>query len=158
MTFRPITTQTTIKSHRAAAMTSVSVEFQWQRLGSVQRDEQGLLAFPAAPRRPGLYRFRLCGNGNDRHYIGETDELRRRFQQYRTPGRSQQTNIRINAQFRDHIAAGGTIEVDIVDNRVTVTAAGTPLDVELADKAMRRLLEHAALIGDAAAGVELLNR
>ena len=135
----------------------VSVEFQWQGLGSVQRDEQGLLAFPAAPRRPGLYRFRLCSNGDDRHYIGETDELRRRFQHYRTPGRTQQTNIRINARFFDHMAAGGSIEVDIVDDRVAVTAAGTPLDVDLADKAMRGLLEHAALISDAAAGVELLN-
>ena len=135
----------------------VSVEFQWQGLGSVQRDEQGRLAFPAAPRRPGLYRFRLCGSGTELHYIGETDELRRRFQHYRTPGRTQQTNIRINARFCDHIAESGSIEVDIVDNGVAVTAAGAPLDVDLADKAVRGLLEHAALISDAATGVELLN-
>ena len=115
------------------------------------------LAFPAAPRRPGLYRFRLCGSGNDLHYIGETDDLRRRFQHYRTPWRTQQTNIRLNARLCNHNAKGGSIEVDIVDDRVTVTAAETPLDIDLADKAMRGLLEHAALISDAAAGVELLN-
>ena len=135
----------------------VSVEFQWRGLGSVQRDERGLLVFPAAPRRPGLYRFRLCGDADDRHYIGETDELRRRLQQYRTPGRKQQTNIRINARFCDHMVAGGSIEVDIVDGRVAVSAAGTALEVDLAHKIMRGLLEHAALVSDAATGVDLLN-
>ena len=137
---------------------TVSVEFQWQGLGTLRRDELGGLTFPIAPRRPGVYRFRLCGNGHDQHYIGETDELRRRFQHYRTPGPSQQTNIRLNERFRVHMAAGGSIDVDIVDDKVAVTAGGTPLDIDLADKATRRLLEHAAVTGEAAAGVELLNR
>lgn len=136
----------------------VSVEFQWQGLGRILHDKNGALAFPVAPRQPGLYRFRLCGNGDDRHYIGETDGLRRRFQQFRTPGRTQQTNIRINAQFHDHMTAGGSIEVDIVDDNVEVTAGGTPLEVDLGDKAMRLLLEQAATIQDTGAGVELLNR
>ena len=86
---------------------AVSVQFQWQGLGTMRRDEKDLLTFPVAPRRPGLYRFRLCGIGQIRHYIGETDELRRRFQHYRTPGRTQQTNIRLNERFRVHMAAGG---------------------------------------------------
>ena len=135
----------------------VSVEFQWQPLGRLEQDENGRLLFPAAPRQPGLYRFRLLGNGDIRHYIGETDELRRRFQHYRTPGPSQKTNIRMNEEFRQHFAACGTIEVDIAPNGVSVSSAGTPLRVDLADKAMRRLLEHAALVSEAGAGVKLLN-
>ena len=83
---------------------------------------------------------------------------RRRFQNYRTPGKSQQTNIRMNGEFRDRMAAGGSIEIDIVVDHIDVMAAGQPVRVDLRDKAMRRLLEHAALVDEAAAGVQLLNR
>ena len=107
--------------------------------------------FPAALRRFGLYRFRFRGNGLDRHCVGETDELQRRFQQYRTPGRSQQTNIGMNAEFRAHPAAGRNIEVDIV-------AGGEPVRADLADKAIRRLPERAALVEGAAFGTIFLNR
>ena len=134
------------------------LEFRWQLLGQVRSDEDGRLLFPSAPRRPGLYRFRLSGRGPARHYVGETEELRRRFQQYRTPGPTQQTNIRMSAEFADHLSGGGCIGVDIVTGEIMVLAAGAPIQVDLAGKAMRRLLEHAALVDEAASGVTLLNR
>ncbi len=136
----------------------VSVEFQWQPLGRLEQDENGRLLFPVAPRQPGLYRFRLLGNGDIRHYIGETDELRRRFQHYRTPGPSQKTNIRMNEEFRQHFSAGGTIEVDITSDGISVSIAGAVLVGDVADRAIRRLLEHAALVSEGGAGVKLLNR
>ena len=136
----------------------IRLEFNWQFLGKLRHDGNGRLQFPTAPRQPGLYRFRLCGNGPARRYVGETDELRRRFQHYRTPGPSQQTNIRMNAEFRDHMATGGSIEVDTVIDKIDVIADGEPVRVDLANKAMRRLLEHAALVDEAAAGTKLLNR
>ena len=135
----------------------IRLKFHWQCLGPVQAEDNGKLLFPVAPRRPGLYRFRLSGNGGARHYVGETDELRRRFQQYRTPGNSQPTNLRMNAEFREHLTAGGRIRVDIVIEEIAVLAAGEPVEVNLAGKAMRRLLEHAALVDEAAAGTKLLN-
>ena len=137
---------------------SIALEFHWQSLGRMRVDANDGLQFPVAPRRPGLYRFRLRDNGIARHYVGETDELRRRFQNYRTPGKSQQTNIRMNAEFRDHMAAGGSIEIDIVVDKIHVNATGQPVQVDLSDKAMRRLFEHAALVDEAAAGIQLLNR
>ena len=136
----------------------IALEYRWHSLGQVQTDADGRLLFPAAPRRPGLYRFRLRGNGVARHYVGETDDLRRRFQNYRTPGKSQQTNIRMNGEFRDHMAAGGSIEIDIVVDSIDVMAIGQPVRVNLSDKAIRRLLEHAALVDEATAGIQLLNR
>ena len=136
----------------------IRLEFHWQLLGRVRPDDGGRLAFPSAPRRPGLYRFRLTGEGASRHYVGETDELQRRFQHYRTPGKSQQTNIRMNAVFREHLAAGGSIELDIVVDRIDVVVGAEPVSVDLGNKAMRRLLEHAALVDEAAAGAILLNR
>ena len=142
----------------ARSSVRVFVEFEWRPLGRAEPDESGRLLFPSAPRQPGLYRFRLLGNDDIRHYIGETDELRRRFQHYRTPGPSQKTNIRMNEEFRQHFATGGTIEVDIATDGISVSSAGASLSVDLADKAMRRLLEHAALVSEAGAGVRLLNR
>ena len=137
----------------------IFVEFEWRFLGRLKQDEDGRLLFPGAPRQPGLYRFRLLGSNEIRHYIGETDDLRRRFQHYRTPGPSQKTNIRINEEFHRHFAAGGTIEVDIATDGISVsTSAGVPARVDLADKAVRRLLEHAALVSEAGAGVKPLNR
>ena len=136
----------------------VSLEFQWRPLGRLQLGEDGRLKFPVAPGKPGLYRFRFVGGSDSRLYIGETDELRRRFQHYRTPGVRQQTNIRINEEFRRRMEAGGDIEVDIVHDRIAVSSAGAPVGVDLADKAVRRLLEHAALVSEAAAGAKLLNR
>ena len=135
----------------------IDLQFHWRALGPLRMDTSRGLIFPVAPRRPGLYRFRLCGNGVARHYVGETDELRRRFQNYRTPGKSQQTNIRMNGEFRDHMAAGGSVEIDIVVDNIDITAAGQPVRVDLSDNAVRRLFEHAALVDEAAAGVQLLN-
>lgn len=136
----------------------VAVEFHWRPLGRLKQDENGRLLFPSAPRQPGLYRFRLLGSDDIHHYIGETDELRRRFQHYRTPGPSQKTNIRMNEEFHRHFAAGGTIGVDIATDGISVSSAGATLNVDLADKAMRRLLEYATLVSEAGAGVKLLNR
>ena len=135
----------------------IRLEFHWRAIGEVRPDGDGL-QFPAAPRRPGLYRFRLVGKGSARHYVGETDQLQRRFQHYRTPGRSQQTNIRMNAEFRDHLATGGRIEIDIVTEEIAVVASGESINVDLAGKAMRCLLEHAALVDEASGGAMLLNR
>ena len=136
----------------------IALEYHWQSLGQVRIDANGRLLFPAAPRQPGLYRFRLRDTGAARHYVGETDILQRRFQHYRTPGDRQQTNVRMNRKFLDHLAARGTIKVDIVIDGVDIVAGNQSVCVDLANKAVRRLLEHAALVDEAAAGVQLLNR
>ena len=136
----------------------VQLEFNWRSLGQIQPDRDGRLRFPTAPQQPGLYRFRLCANGIARHYVGETDDLRRRFQNYRTPGNSQQTNIRMNCEFRDHLTVGGNIEVDVAVDGINVVAGANPVPVDLANKDLRRLLEHGALVEEAAVGAMLLNR
>ena len=56
------------------------------------------------------------------------------------------------------MARGGAIEVDIAIDRISVSTAGTPLSVDLADQTVRRLLEHAARIAEIGTGVELMNR
>ena len=140
------------------ARVQLSLDFQWQSLGEMQSPGTGVLDFPLAPGCPGLYRFRLCRHGRPRHYIGETDNLRRRFQQYRTPGASQQTNIRMNNCLTEHLGSGGTIAVDISTGEIVLSTRGETIPANLANKATRRLLEHAALVIEVTADAELLNR
>lgn len=136
----------------------VSVEFRWKSLGRVERDGRGDLVFPAPPRGPGLYRFRLCGEGVEKHYVGESEELRRRFQQYRKPGPSQRTNLRMNDDCQRHLLSGGRVEVDIATDEMAISLGDVPFRVDLADKVTRSLLEQAALVSAMASGTEMLNR
>ena len=154
------TSSSNIANSRASndARVQLSLDFQWQFLGEMQSPGTGVLDFPPAPGCPGLYRFRLCRHGRPRHYIGETDDLRRRFQQYRTPGASQQTNIRMNSCLTEHLGSGGIIAVDISTGEIVLSTRGETIPVNLANKATRRLLEHAALVIEVTADAEVLNR
>jgi hypothetical protein len=91
----------------------LSVGMTWRTLGYLTLGDSGNLVFPPVPDIAGLYRFRLLGAGQSRHYIGETVRLRWRFSHYANSGPSQATNIRINALLHKHLEAGETIEIDI---------------------------------------------
>ena len=135
----------------------VELRFRWDHLGRIDYDKAERLAFPSIPNGPGLYRFRLRGS-EEQHYIGEADDLRRRFQQFRTPGKGQPTNNRINSEIRTVLDGGDRVEVDIAVAKLRVAVNETLFPVDLYDKAMRVLLEHAALIAAASVGTPLLNR
>lgn len=136
----------------------LSVGMTWRVLGRLTLDDSGKLVFPAVPDIAGLYRFRLLGAGQSRHYIGETVRLRRRFSHYANPGPSQATNIRINALLRGHLEAGERIEIDIMTVADSMVIAGTAMLVNFTDKATRRLFEHAAIVAEGGEAVESLNR
>lgn len=136
----------------------LSVGMTWRVLGQLTLDDSGKLIFPVVPESPGLYRFRLLGAGQSRHYIGETVRLRRRFSHYANPGPSQATNIRINALLREHLEAGERIEIDIMTEAGSMVIAGNPVPVNFSDKATRRLFEHAAIVAEGGEEVESLNR
>lgn len=136
----------------------LALTMQWMRIGLVTLDHEGALRFPPAPNVPGLYRFRLIGGNSLRCYIGETVDLRRRFAHYRNPGPTQATNIRLNELLREHAGTGGRTELDVITGPVTLVIGSVPTDADLADKATRRLLEHAALVGQDGTAVDSLNR
>jgi hypothetical protein len=77
--------------------------FDWCPIGKVSLDAHGKLRFPAAPSAPGLYRFSIHSASRDSAYVGETDNVQRRFQGYRTPGVTQSTNIRIRQRLVDDL-------------------------------------------------------
>ncbi|MBS9405490.1 hypothetical protein KG088_17950 [Halomonas sp. TRM85114] len=136
----------------------LAIGMTWRTLGSLTLDESGKIVFPPVPDVAGLYRLRLPGAGQSRHYIGETVRLRRRFYHYANPGPSQATNIRINALLREHLEAGESIKIDIMTDADSMVIAGATMPVNFLNKATRRLFEHAAIVSEDGAEIESLNR
>ncbi len=140
----------------------ISLVFQWILLGRVKTDDDGKLKFPEAPRCPGLYRFQLENSEVNRNcvYIGETEQLRNRFQHYRTPGSGQPTSKKLNKLLLKHLAKGEVVKVYIAAKEIKLTMAdkSSEYTVDLANKYLRRLLENSALTKEEASGAALLNR
>jgi hypothetical protein len=110
---------------------------------------------------PGLYRLTLTGGvagARPQVYIGETDNLRRRLSSnYRSPGPTQQTSLRVNALLRSHLAAGGQVDVAVVTVAV-VHLRGDDQALDLRRKAGRLLAENAALVlAQATADADIMN-
>lgn len=125
----------------------VRVSFQWYDAGVVAHDAGGKPAFSTLERTPGLYRMTLTHGSLTRPqvYIGETDNLRRRLAgNYRNPGPTQQTSLRVNALLRDHLLAGGTVHLAVATS-ATARIGGIEQPLDLSRKASRLLAENAAL-------------
>lgn len=149
---------TVLKAAPTAAAHDIALAFEWKMLGNVILDANGNVAFPSVTSGAGLYRLRLDGIGRSQVYIGESVNLRRRFGNYRGPGPTQQTSLRINALLKESIAAGAVIAVDIVTEDVKLSINGVQVSVDLTDKAMRRMIEHAAIVATGGTDIEIANR
>jgi hypothetical protein len=127
----------------------VRVVFQWSSAGMVELDAGGKPVFGPLEDKPGLYRLTLTGGAagaRPQVYIGETDNLRRRLSNnYRSPGPSQRTSLRVNALLRSHIAAGGEVDLAVATVAV-VHMRGDEQVLDLRRKAGRLLAENAALV------------
>lgn len=122
----------------------------WREIGEVRLGSDGKLMMPDPGAVPGIYRFRLAGGDAPSVYIGESDDVRRRFGHYRNPGPSQRTNVRMNERMRARLAEGGIVQVAVVTGAVLrVAECAEPLDLER--RASRLLLEE-HLLGEARDG------
>jgi hypothetical protein len=133
-------------------LTRVNVEFGfvWNERGDIRIDEFERLVFPSVSAGPGLYRFCFVRDHSASVYIGETIQLNRRFQQYRTPGIRQQTNLRLNRDICDALKAGRKVTASVL------TEIDAP-ELELTRKHDRVLLEHGAIMCARIDGQEILN-
>jgi hypothetical protein len=123
--------------------TACTLRFGWGNVGTVLLDESGKLRFPNLPIKPGLYQFRIHGpKGDVGRYVGETDNLQRRFAHYRNPGLTQPTNLRLN----EVLGQGGNVELAIVIDGAWITRNGQEEIADLTNKNVRRLFENVALI------------
>jgi hypothetical protein len=126
----------------------VRVWLQWRARGAAVLDAGRRVAFATMPEAPGLYRFTLTDHvAPERRqvYLGETDNLRRRMANYRTPGSGQPTNVRLNALLLGHLAAAGKVEVSVA-SEATTWLSGSKLPLDMSRKASRLLAENAALV------------
>lgn len=122
-----------------------TVDLEWRILGTVELDGKGSLRFPAMPIEPGIYRFAVSGPELSAVYIGETDNLKRRMQHYRTPGPTQVTNRRLKNELGRVLRTDGRVEVSVAtDARLVVD--GHKALANMRHKAYRVLVEHAALV------------
>lgn len=124
---------------------ALTVRFDWVPLGAVSLDAYDRLDFPRAPSVPGVYQFALAQDGSSLFYIGQADNIARRLQHYRTPGPSQQTNIRLNRLMTDTLAAGGRVTLSMIAANAAVDVHGKGRSINLGSKFERVLLEHAAI-------------
>ena len=143
---------------RTKASPILSIDFDWIPVGSVSLDANGRLKFPHAPKFPGLYQFKLIQSPTPHLYTGQADNLARRMQHYRTPGKSQQTNIRLNRLMIDTLTDGGRISVSIITSGATVDISGNRRPIDLNSKLERVLLEHVAISVAIETGAIILNK
>lgn len=137
-------------------MTDVDVHLAWRPLGEVVL-QGGKLEFPKPPPLPGVYWLHFPTNdGPGGAYIGQTDSLPRRFGNYRNPGPTQHTSLRINALLTSVLLQTGSIEVRVaVEGQVRVNGRLVSLNMPL--KSHRLLAEGAAVVDAQVQGVMLAN-
>jgi hypothetical protein len=135
--------------------TSVSIKAKWRDLGELSLDHANKLKFPRASELPGLYCFDLINQHAT--YVGETDNLMRRLQHYRTPGPSQLTNIRLNALLSDALRdLSERISIRICEG-AKIVIGHQERAADFRKKFERVLVEHAILVAAVSTGVSILN-
>lgn len=136
-----------------------TLSLRWQPLGRATLDDQQRLSFPTVPAGPGLYRFTVRRPSGEQRYIGESQDLHRRFHHnYRNPAPRQQTSWRINRAFVEALAAGAQISIAIATEALALSVNGEPTAIDLSSKALRRMFEHFAQVCERDASAESLNR
>jgi hypothetical protein len=123
---------------------TVSLAFRWEPIGPLSADEAGKLVFPQAPSAPGVYRFEIDGE-RALIYFGEAANLQQRFRQYRNPGRTQQTNLRMEDLLCEILRAGGRCQVSLAQ-RISFETDEPTVHLDLHLKAARVLIESIAIV------------
>lgn len=154
ITFAP----STLMETDLAANCVVNLQLRWRRLGVVSLEGDRKLAFLLAPVSAGLYRLIVRVRDGTAVYIGEAINLKRRFGNYRLPGKTQQTSLRINNLLIEALSSGGSVAVDIAYQNIGLNVGGVSIDADLSDKAVRRMIEQAAIVAHGGIDVEMLNR
>ncbi|SEN05945.1 GIY-YIG catalytic domain-containing protein [Roseovarius tolerans] len=128
----------------AVAPTRLSVEFYWQSVGEITL-QASALRFPRLPECAGIYRIRLPISRSV--YVGETLNLRRRMQNYRTPGASQKTSIWVNSLLLERLDKNEPVMLETCTEAVMRFEANSQ-DAELTSKTVRVMIEHAAILSE----------
>ncbi len=131
---------------------------EWQPLGKLIL-EQDRLSFPRADNVPALYRFRIRRiNGCEAVYVGETVNLRRRFGNYRNPGTSQKTSMRINRVLKEALQDNAEIAISTITHGAWIDIGNGQQILDLSSKISRCFLENAAILNGCGVDIDSLNK
>jgi hypothetical protein len=135
-----------------------AVAMSWLPIGRIVI-ARGRLCFPNAPASPGLYRFHVREPMETQSaiYIGESENLSRRFSLYASSGPTQQTNLRLNKEFRESLAMGKEIAVAIVTEGAWLEPGGNEMTADFSIKVVRCVFENAAIVTESVNGFRSLN-
>jgi hypothetical protein len=134
------------------------LQMKWIPLGRVIIGDDTRLEFPAVESVPGLYRIQIRHGAARQVYTGEAINLRRRFGNYRRPGATQETSLRINKTLKDALNAGAEVGVAITTSAARSMGGSKLITADLSRKAERRLLENFAQVMGHALDIESLDR
>ncbi len=136
-----------------------ALRVEWEVIGSATLDSNGKLGFPKPPSKAGLYQFRIeRTDGSVSRYVGESDNLIRRFGNYRNPGPTQQTSLRVNTLFKELLVRGHLIKVAVATGRAWILRNSREELADLNEKNVQRLFENFVLVMGKASDNEDINR
>lgn len=141
-----------LQSDRAA----VELRLRWQPLGEIKLADNVGFVFPSIKNVSGLYRIEMH-RPRTLVYIGETENLKRRFAEYRSPGQTQKTNRRICAELLRTLRAAGSASVSVVTDDAWLCTSGSCTAAHLGIGNHRKLLEQLAIFA-VPSGIHVLNR
>src|SRR6266481_5988166 len=98
--------------------------------------------------RPAVYRWLVWtpGYGIHAYYVGETQDLARRIQQYLRPGKSQATNLRLKTYFDEAVKQKQQVELQsLVFEPFQVNKVNFSMEL-LGHTHIRRFLENLVLV------------
>ena len=110
--------------------------------------------------KPAVYRwlFKRADGCPSAAYIGEAENLAQRIQGYHWPGQSQQTNLRMKADFQEHIESGGTVELQVlVFEPFAINNVNVHNESQLGDAYIRKMMENFLLADHDSVACELRN-
>lgn len=144
-------------SEKARWQTTTLVDQKWRRVGQIELDRKGAPVFPKCPNAPTVYLLHVPSKSKPETYVGETDNLARRLQHYRTPGPTQKTSQRLRQFLVETLERDKPVELHVLGEDTQIRTRNNDRPANMADKVERHLLEASAIVGFREANHKLLN-
>ena len=139
------------------------IQYQWVPVAvrdgsSFDFSTDGAGSIKLLPQVPAVYRWAVYEKKILRKvYIGETENLRKRIDQYFNPGPSQSTNLRLNATFKKDNDAGLNVRLEMLHVAPTYLNNIYICDGNFSDQYVRKMMENFTLADSDATQYEILN-
>ena len=114
-------------------------------VGEAKKEGDGRLRLPGVGSASGLYRFTIEAGGIVQCYVGESNNLRRRFKEYGAEGDGKDTNKRIRNALLRALDAKGVVAVEVATREAWLCRKSSCERANLVSKKSRALFERLAI-------------